>query len=102
MDFKGTKGKWIANYSKGSWLIQDLETYQEGFKSSIAEVYYFEDSKNTAEYNALLISKAPEMLEMLMILVGDIKQGPVDFSKSEKIKMTRRLINEVTGLCENT
>lgn len=57
----------------------------------------------TSGYNqALKDSKAPEMLEMLMILVGDIKQGPVDFTKSEKIKMTRRLINEVTGLCENT
>lgn len=63
--FKGTKNKWVSNYSNGSWLIQDLETYKDGFKSSIAEVYWFNDGKDTAEYNALLISKAPEMLDML-------------------------------------
>lgn len=65
MEFKGTSGKWVLNYQSGSWLIQDLETYQDGYKTALAEVYYFNDGKDTAEANALLISKAPEMLEML-------------------------------------
>lgn len=65
MEFKGSKGKWFSSYINGSWLIQDLESYQEGFRTTIAEVYYFNDGKDTAEANALLISKSPEMLEML-------------------------------------
>lgn len=63
--FKGTQGEWVLSYQSGSWLIKDLETYQDDYKSAIAEVYYSHDGKDTAEYNALLIWKAPEMLEML-------------------------------------
>lgn len=97
MNFKGTKGKWVLNYSQGSWLIQDSETYQEGFKSSIAEVYYFDDGKNTAEYNALLISKAPEMLDFINRISGEMLRN--DFILDEKwYEQARQLIKESTEL----
>ena len=59
-EFKGTKGKWYSEYKSGYWKITDDE--REG---SIADVYFFNDEKDTAEYNAKIIEKAPEMLEML-------------------------------------
>ena len=75
MDFKGTKGQWVSNYSNGSWLIQDLETYQDGFKSSIAEIYWFNDEKDTAEYNALLISKSPILLQAIYDSIEPLKKA---------------------------
>ena len=92
MEFKGTKGKWVANYQTGSWLIQDKETYQEGLKGCLAEVYYFDDGKDTAEYNSLLISKAPEMLEMLNFIVENVD---ISMYAQEKIE---QLIKEATKL----
>lgn len=96
MEFKGTKGKWVSNYSNGSWLIQDLETYQDGFKSSIAEIYWFNDEKDTAEYNALLISKAPEMLETINELLKELRYH--GFNNSSAIWNAEQLIKEATEL----
>lgn len=95
---KFTKGKWVANYQAGSWLIQDKETYQDGLKGCLAEVYYFDDAIDTAEHNALLISKAPEMLEML----GECKKSFLDYSPSleqiELIDKIEQLIKQATEL----
>ena len=93
MDFKGTKKDWKLDYP-----VIYADNYFQTHICEIPDTYTNEEAKA----NALLISKAPEMLEMLMILLGDIRKGPVDFTKSEKIKMARRLIKEATGLCENT
>lgn len=99
-EFKGTKGKWISNYQVGSWLIQDLETYQDGYKGSIAEVYYFDDGNDTAELNALLISKAPEMLEILIELREIFDKYRVDNEQQfSKYKQTlEKIIKEATEL----
>jgi hypothetical protein len=56
--FKGTKGKWvIGSTPSGKVKIQD------GYGFSIANMTSTIDQEN--RLNALLISKAPEMLEML-------------------------------------
>jgi hypothetical protein len=64
MEFKGTKGKWNL-LSNVSWC----EIQTESPIKSICAI-----NKNIEEYeaNALLISKAPEMLEMLKELYGAI------------------------------
>lgn len=69
-EFKGTKGKWLLNpltdptdpdyyclYTKsGSFLtVQHIGTISKKYN----------DNPEETQYNALLISKAPEMLEML-------------------------------------
>ena len=95
---KFTKGKWISNYQAGSWLIQDLETYQDGYKGSIAEVYYFDDGEDTAELNALLISKAPEMLEELKHLVKALKVVSSFGATNGIIEHAENLIKEATTL----
>ncbi len=99
MEFKGTKGKWVSNYSNGSWLIQDLESYQYGCNSSIAEVYYFHDDKHTAEANALLISKSPEMLEMLQWFVENFEGVFHEGTETDnKVKEVKQLIKQATEL----
>lgn len=57
MEFKGTKGKWELYFDDRS-----LEKYIKTEHKFIARVGFGNEENNA---NALLISKAPEMLEML-------------------------------------
>lgn len=60
MEFKGTKGKWFTKLGEVySELAEDDELICEFHNYSSKEV----------QANAILISKAPEMLEMLKKLV---------------------------------
>ena len=57
MEFKGTKGKWVKFNSR----IEQTH----GYTTSV--ICRFEPNmSNQSRYNALLISKAPELLEMLI------------------------------------
>ena len=94
MEFKGTKGKW--------YLRENFCTIASNKNNLLARVY---DAKGNALHpeieqdfevvkaNALLISKAPEMLEMLNLLLegGD----SIPEWKKEKAK---QLIKEATEL----
>jgi len=63
MEFKGTKGNWKPSKQrgqKGSCILAQVfcdEEYLLSFKAT--------EIQEEASYNALLVSKAPEMLEML-------------------------------------
>ena len=79
MEFKGTKGKWVVDIDESSYnefhqLCTPISRKYPGHGTIVrlCEVYG-EDEPSIA--NALLISKAPEMLEMLINLteVCDIK-----------------------------
>lgn len=65
-EFKGTKGKW--NYE----IVRNSTCKICVVDNSFAEVYlpYNADDIKEMEANALLISKAPEMLEMLERVVA--------------------------------
>lgn len=80
MEFKGTKGKWVLNNHV-------IESY---LGNDIAEVWDSNDEENQA--NALLISKAPEMLELLQSLVSS-EMTPLAIRKQAK-----QLIKEATEL----
>lgn len=56
MEFKGTKGKWVV--SESHITVNDEEGYGIAQKNGIT-------NSEQWKANALLISKAPEMLEML-------------------------------------
>ncbi len=56
-EFKGTKGKWHQKHGDVYSDIQDGD-------DAICDVYNWSDEEGKA--NALLISKAPEMLEVLI------------------------------------
>jgi hypothetical protein len=82
MEFKGTKGKWqvtpMVNVSNGKKMIcatQDNGTQEE------------------MKANALLISKSPEMLEILKIIL----EGKCDIPEWKK-EMAKQLIKEATEL----
>lgn len=86
-EFRGTKGKWVvyhlpaSNFSYASNQIQ-----YGGHGECVAE--YVENN-----YDALLISKAPEMLEMLKsILASEHLKGTIEESK------VKQLIKEATEL----
>lgn len=93
-EFKGTKGKWNYEVVKNSSCKISIAD------TSFAEIYLPHNADDITEmqYNALLISKAPEMLEMIQILLGDIEKGPVKWTRQEKITMARKLIKEATEL----
>lgn len=85
MEFKGTKGNW-------------KRVLKESYPRT-NEIQYGEDSECVAEfvhndYDAILISKAPEMLEMLKI----ISNGFDDSKKHLIIKKTKELIKEITEI----
>lgn len=84
MEFKGTKGKWKINED----YIQSANS-----KQMIADCFPTTDEDRA---NALLISKAPEMLETLKHLYSDLKQGALP-SEAE-IQNIKQLIKEATEL----
>jgi hypothetical protein len=97
-NFKGTKGKW--SITDGLPNGQDIEAFRiqsNEWEWDIAAVWNDIPSEE-AKANALLISKAPEMLEMIQILIGDIERGPKKFTIAEKVEMARKLIKEATEL----
>lgn len=63
MEFKGTKGKWFK--PNGTTIIQS----DNG--SEICDYAGYKTTLEEDEANALLISKAPEMLEMLNKLYAE-------------------------------
>lgn len=90
MEFKGTKGKWSTN--NHCVFVGDEEKIGENIICRLhmgTIKYMVEDQK----YNALLISKAPEMLEMLKRVINDRLWGSDD-----DIEDIEKLIKEATEL----
>lgn len=81
MEFKETKGKW--------WMINHIVTSEKG--QDIAEVFDSLDEENMA--NCQLISKAPEMLNMLQDILEAQDNG--ETYHSYKIE---QLIKEATEI----
>jgi hypothetical protein len=61
MEFKGTKGKWKLENIDNNWLVMSNDVNLVGINNNKA--------------NALLISKAPEMLEMLKEIHSFLSSG---------------------------
>ena len=85
MEFKGTKGKWYV--SKAYKTIND----EKGF--GIAQENGIRNS-NEWDANALLISKAPEMLEMLNKVCKKLKGNGFPMLQEE----IEQLIKEATEI----
>jgi len=70
MEFKGTKGNWIASEDTHNFSVNRKEDFQDGRRLHIDiriyDIPVVDVSKSDEnKANALLISKAPELLEML-------------------------------------
>jgi hypothetical protein len=89
MEFKGTKGKWEIN-PKASRNVRCNNL-------TIANCSSGQNGENEIEEkaNALLISKAPEVLEMLNELIS---ANPMHDGWHEKILKANKLIQEATTI----
>lgn len=94
MEFKGTKDNWVLN--RKCQTIEDSEGYgiaqQNGIKNSEKWLY-----------DALLISKAPEMLDMLNKChdMCDKIKFPTEGELKEMTLLLKQLIKEATELPTN-
>ena len=99
MEFKGSKGKWNIERHQhqlcGDYLIIDENDYQ----LAIADNEYIQDYEKT-KANALLISKAPEMLEMLqkIVLMTETCNGTFEDFREIYNAEIKQLIKEATEL----
>ena len=95
-EFKGTKGKWKIKDIKST-----LETEINSSEYRIAEVKHYKGKnfndpiEKEAKANALLISKAPEMLEMIQSLI-EAKNNGNDWDSEELFIKAEVLIKEST------
>lgn len=105
MEFKGTKGRWhfrrpmtdtlaILENDKGEQVCNFGNNYQ----------YYPTEGEEPNDYDALLISKAPELLEMHQMRIFALDNGNIafyekyGFNVSELDDRTRKLIQQSTEL----
>jgi hypothetical protein len=102
-NFKGTKGKWISQYNGQYYDILRREDHKDGKALSIQVMLFAEDEgksckdftdSNECKANALLISKAPEMLEMLEDILSGMRGENFEVTELE----IKQLIKEATEL----
>jgi len=95
MEFKGTKGKWKIKDIKST-----LETEINSSEYRIAKVKHYKGKnfndpiEKEAKANALLISKAPELLEMISELLKELEFH--GYRHSTTIYNAQNLIKEAT------
>ena len=95
MEFKGTKGKWKFErhtHPLAGYLILNDNDCQ----LAIADNDYIKNI-NQCKYNALLISKAPEMLEMLKNILWAVENSNIE-ADVISIEELEKLIKEATEL----
>ena len=86
MDFSGTKGKWVLRtFREGQMSVRNESDTR---KICVPRVQNYEESLA----NLLLISKAPEMLEMLISL----KDRLLHFNDTLSVNEVDKLIKEAT------
>jgi len=88
MEFKGTKGKWTIKGDNNVKVFEKLIACAYGF--DVEKEYTYTDETKA---NVLLISKAPEMLEMLKGILNS-KQLDDHFLSME----IKKLIEEATKI----
>ena len=94
MEFKGTKGKWEK-------VTADWDLNQSVFLEDTEEIICDVKSlSHNAIYDALLISKAPEILEMLqkIVLMTETCNGTFEDFRERYNTEIKQLIKEATTL----
>ncbi len=100
-NFKGTKGKWDFNpiAKKGMYAGFELD-FDFGLETASALTLWCNDENPNEEElaNAILISKAPKMLEMLEMLVDNFDLHGNSDEDQDLILKAKQLIKEATEL----
>jgi hypothetical protein len=93
-EIKHTPGPWI-------WGADYRGLYGAGPDNEVLDHAHYEGMwlahHDNRVANANLISAAPELLEALQIIIGDIEQSPRHFSISQKVAIARAAISKATG-----
>lgn len=100
MEFKGTKGKWcVIDYSfdeNGQGYIP-IGTSEKQWIAEAKGTHLYVDSIEEMKANALLISKSPEMFEMLQSFVNDFDNGLIEDFQIPRDRF-EQLIKQATEL----
>ncbi|MFD2741943.1 MULTISPECIES: hypothetical protein [Sphingobacterium] len=98
MEFKGTKGKWTTTYDDfdDSYGVRLVEEGWSFGKIYIAQGISQGETEGYAD--ALLISKAPEMLNLLYTIVSDFENSSKSSSAilMESLEKAKELIKSAT------
>ena len=95
MEFKGTKGKWIVSCYNEPFIFSELNGL-EGNVICLPPDNNYPKSKINWKYNSKLISKAPEMLEIIQKLIERLEvlnQGNLIL-----VEEAEKLIKEATTI----
>ena len=98
MEFKGTKGKWEVYNPNHIGCINVSFGKNDGFTGYVELWHHYFENKEEAKANALLISKAPEMLEKLAEVKDLLEAYPSEAEMNLKAVEIRQLIKEATEL----
>jgi hypothetical protein len=93
---KFTKGKWVdkSHLSKDmTHIVRRIDT-EDGTSICIVRT----NNQEQAEANTLLISKAPEMLEMLEALISAFESENLELYQQIRIENAKQLIQEATEI----
>jgi hypothetical protein len=89
-NFKGTKGRWYRYRKTDNHIVEAVLSDNDDVICSLLH------NSHEIEYNALLISKSPELLEMLeRITTQGFTEGSIDLGLMAEAK---QLIKEATEL----
>lgn len=99
-EFKGTKGKWSIGDPTVSFpicetIISTIKSDYDSERVILTIAHVMPKASGAKKYNALLISKAPEMLEILKDIVI---QGDEMFSHGEPSETYYQLLNRAEFL----
>lgn len=96
MKFKGTKGKWHVSGLDQTFVYALNKKGTNSFSLNINNDGKTDIKEQQA--NALLISKAPEMLEMLQRVVSDFYEDGLKIVSITNINNIEKLINQATEI----
>lgn len=97
MEYKGTKGKWDYKYDNCD--LRPTEWYNiQSDKGDVLRRDFNESDFELEEMraNALLISKAPEMLGMIKLLTDRLEEN--DLGNLDAVRRAKELIKQATEL----
>lgn len=101
MEFKGTKGKWILRENKSTVVSDEQCLVARVFDGKgYALLDDKQQSEGIVEANALLMSKAPELLEMLsrVVYMTSVCEGTfADFRERYNVEI-EQLIKQATDI----
>lgn len=95
MEFKGTEGKWTIKETKNGH--QQLSSLDWGNFCKVCNVTNVNNKYiQIARANALLISKAPELLQMIELLIDRLEEN--DLGNLNAVERAKQLIKQATEL----